>query len=97
MGVPVEEMVSRRHRGHASSEEKFAHFLGLGLAGADVTAAQIRKSLHIVAAAAVAVLTQGREVSTPQHHIPPIDVCLLTQQKLDLPVPRRSALVISDR
>lgn len=37
---------------------------------ADVTAAQIWKSLHIVAAIAVAVLTQEREISTCPHHIP---------------------------
>lgn len=37
---------------------------------ADVTQAQIWKSLHIVAAIAMAVLTREREISTCPHHIP---------------------------
>lgn len=39
---------------------------------ADVTTSQIWKSLHIVAAIAVAVLTQEREISTRPCHIPAV-------------------------
>lgn len=65
---------------------------------ADVTAAQIWKSLHIVAAPAVAVLTQGREVSTARRRIPATalsaDVC--RPRSWIWPVPRRSALTVSE-
>lgn len=54
---------------YISSEEKFAHFRPRPRS-ADVTAAQIWKILHIVAAIAVAVLTREREISTCPLHIP---------------------------
>lgn len=54
---------------YISSEEKFAHFRPRPRC-ADVTAAQIWKILHIVAAIAMAVLTREREISTCPLHIP---------------------------
>ena len=54
-------------RTYFSSEERFTQ---IGPRSADVTTAQIWKSLHIVAATATAVLTREREISTCPHHIP---------------------------
>lgn len=65
----LKKSICRHCRSYISSKEKFAHFKAWPCC-ADVTAAQIWKSLHIVAAIAVAVLTQGREISTSPNHIP---------------------------
>lgn len=66
--------------------------LGLSLSRADVTTAQIWKSLHIVAAAATAVLTRKREISTCPHHIPALalnNTHLLSELKSNPPSPAR--------
>lgn len=59
---------------------------------ADVTTAQIWKSLHIVAAIAVAVLTREREISTCPHHIPALalnNTHLLSRAQVEPSIPCR--------
>lgn len=57
-------------RNHIFFCGKVLFSLGVRLAVAYITTAQIWKSLHIVAAIAVAVLTREREISTCPDHIP---------------------------
>lgn len=54
-------------RNYISFAERLAQF---GASCDDITAAQIWKSLHVVAGIAMAVLTRTREISTCPHHIP---------------------------
>lgn len=81
--------------------KKLDDFLSPRPRRADGTAAQVWKSLHLVAAAAAALLTQGREVSTPLRRIPAAAATSAARRTIPAhagsgPVPGRSALTISE-